>query len=111
MQFGSTQLIGAVFDEDLFSGWGVRPSDWSLGVSVQQELFPRASVEVGYHRRSFTMFTTGGLVTDNQAIGPNDVAAYTITVPNDPRLPDAGADDRSAVQHESERLRQRNQSW
>ena len=58
---------------------------------MQQELFPRASVEVGYHRRSFTMFTTGGLVTDNQAIGPNDVAAYTITVPNDPRLPNGGA--------------------
>ena len=35
-------------------GWGVRPSDWSFGVSVQQELFPRASVEVGYYRRTFT---------------------------------------------------------
>ena len=56
-------------------------------MSVQQELFPRASVEVGYHRRTFTMFTTGGVVTDNLAIGPNDVPTYTITVPNDSLTP------------------------
>ena len=56
---------------------------------MQQELFPRASVEVGYHRRWFTMFTTGGTVNDNQSIGPNDVASFTLTAPNDPRLPDA----------------------
>jgi hypothetical protein len=91
LRFGSTALIGSEFDEDLFSGWGVRPSDWAFGVSIQQELFPRASVEVGYHRRTFSMFQTGGTVNDNQAIGPNDVAAYTVTVPNDPRLPNVGA--------------------
>jgi hypothetical protein len=91
LRFGSTQLIGAVYDDALFSGWGVRPSDWAFGLSVQQQLFPRVSVEVGYHRRTFTQFTTGGTVNDNQSIGPNDVAAYTITAPNDPRLPNAGA--------------------
>ena len=64
------------FDPGLLSGWGVRPSDWSFGVSVQQEIFPRASVEVGYHRRTFTQFTTGGTVTDNLDVGPNDLAAY-----------------------------------
>jgi hypothetical protein len=90
VRFGSTQLIGQVFDEGLFSGWGVRPSDWSYGVSVQQELFPRASVEVGYHRRTFTQYFTGGTVSDNQAIGPSDVAAFTLTAPTDPRLPGSG---------------------
>ena len=54
----------------------MRPSDWSFGVSVQQELFPRASVEVGYYRRSFTQYFTGGTVTDNLAISPNDVGTY-----------------------------------
>ncbi len=54
------------------AGGAVRPSDWSFGVSVQQQIFPRASVEVGYYRRSFTMYTTGGTVTDNLAIAPND---------------------------------------
>jgi hypothetical protein len=89
-RFGSTQLIGAQYDEDLFSGSGVRPSDWALGLSIQQEIFPRASVEVAYHRRSFSMFTTGGIVNDNQAIGPNDIAAYTVTAPADSRLPGGG---------------------
>jgi hypothetical protein len=88
--FGSTQLIGAEFDPGVLSGWGVRPSDWSLGVSVQQEIFPRASLEVGYFRRSFTMFTSGGTVTDNLLVSPNDMAAMTFTAPRDPRLPDGG---------------------
>jgi len=92
VRFGSSALVGAIFDEDLFSGWGVRPSDWSFGLSVQQEIFPRGSVEVGYYRRSFTMFTTGGTVTDNQAISPSDVRSYTIPVPTDSlsRLPNSG---------------------
>jgi hypothetical protein len=88
--FASTQLIGATFDPDFLSGWGKRPSDWSLGISVQQELFPRASVEVAYHRRWFTMYTTGGSVTDNLAIGPNDVTSFTLTAPSDARLPGGG---------------------
>jgi hypothetical protein len=88
--FGSSQLVGAQFDPDLFHGWGLRPSDWSFGASVQQEIFPRASVEVGYYRRSFTMFTTGGTVTDNLLISPNDVQAYGVTV-NDSRLPGGNA--------------------
>jgi hypothetical protein len=93
VQFGSTDVIGAQFDPDLLSGWGKRPSDWAFGISVQQELFPRASVEVGYHRRAFTMFTTGGSVTDNLLVGPNDVASYTVTAPDDllGRLPNSGA--------------------
>ena len=96
--FGSTQLIGARFDPDCSAGWGKRPSDWSFGLSIQQELFPRASVEVGYHRRSFTMFTTGGTVTDNLAIGPNDVASFTLTVPTDSRAcRPAAADHRHAA--------------
>src|SRR5688572_3864421 len=90
LRFGSTQLIGAEFDPDLLEGWGVRPSDWAFAVSVQQEIFPRASVEVAYHRRTFTMFTTGGTVFDNQAIGPNDVARFTLTAPSDARLPGGG---------------------
>jgi len=89
--FGSTQLVGAQFDPSGLSGWGVRPSDWSYGVSVQQELFPRASVEVGYYRRTFTMYTTGGTVTENLAIPANGgVQAYTFTAPTDPRLPGGG---------------------
>jgi hypothetical protein len=91
LQFGSNQLVGAQFDPSLLSGWGVRPSDWSYGVSVQQQLFPRASVEVGYYRRTFTQYTTGGTVNNNLAITANNLATYSINVPNDPRLPNAGS--------------------
>ena len=90
LQFGSNQLVGATYDEGLFSGWGVRPSDWSLGASIQQEIFPRGSVEVGYYRRWFTQYFTGGTVTDNLSISPNDVASYTLRVPTDSRLPNSG---------------------
>ena len=88
--FGSTQLVGAQFDPSGLSGWGVRPSDWSYGVSIQQELFARASMEVGYYRRTFTMYTTGGTVSENLAIPTNGVQAYNFTVPVDPRLPGGG---------------------
>ncbi|HUK35664.1 MAG TPA: carboxypeptidase regulatory-like domain-containing protein, partial [Vicinamibacterales bacterium] len=61
--FGSSNFVGANYDPGLLSGWGVRPSDWSYGLSVQQQIVPKASVEVGYYRRTFTQFTTGGTVT------------------------------------------------
>jgi hypothetical protein len=88
--FGSNQFVGATFDPTVASGWGKRPSDWSFSLSVQQELFPRASVEVGYHRRSFTMYTTGGTVTDNLNLGPEDATPYFLTAPSDSRLPNGG---------------------
>jgi hypothetical protein len=87
--FGTTQFTSE-FDPDLLSGWGVRPSDWSFGVSIQQELFPRASVEVGYFRRALTQYATSGTVTDNLAISPNDVGTFFLTAPSDPRLPGGG---------------------
>ena len=90
LQFGSNQLVGANFDPSLLSGWGVRPSDWGFGVSVQQQIFPKASVEVGYYRRTFTQFTTGGTVTDNLAVSPGDVKAFNLTAPLVSRLPGGG---------------------
>ena len=107
LPFASTQLIGAhLRSGPALSGWGIRPSDWSFGVSVQQELFPRASVEVGYHRRWFTMYTTGGTVTDNLADRPERRRRFTLTAPSDPRLPGGGGQTvRSALQHRTRRVR------
>ncbi len=90
LDFGKTNTVGTNFDPGLLSGYGVRPSDWSYGVSVQQQLVARASVEVGYYRRTFTQFTSGGTVTDNLAVSPSDVSAYYVTAPLDPRLPGGG---------------------
>jgi hypothetical protein len=83
--FGTNRLT-TTYDPDLLSGWGVRPSDWSLGASVQQQVLPRASVEVAYHRRWFTGFT----VTDNRALSPSDFDRFSVTAPVDPRLPNGG---------------------
>ena len=50
---------------DILHGWGVRPSDWQFGASVQHEILPRVSAEIGYNRRWFNGFT----VTDNRVDG------------------------------------------
>jgi hypothetical protein len=67
-------------------GWGVRENDWQWGVTVQQEVIPRVSVEVGYARRWFK----GVTVTDNQARTPDEFDTYVVTAPSDPRLPNGG---------------------
>jgi hypothetical protein len=74
------------FNPDVLSGWGVRPYDWQFGASIQQEIAPRVSVEVGYHRRWFGNF----FVYDNTLIGPSDFVLTNITAPPNPALPDGG---------------------
>jgi len=74
------------YDPDLLKGWGVRPSDWDFGLSVQQQILRRMSVEVAYHRRSFAGFT----VQDNTLLAANELDAFSITAPADPALPGGG---------------------
>ncbi len=84
--FGNANVFSNTVDPDIQKGWGVRPSDWNFGVSVQHELIPRVSIDVGYVRRTFSGFN----VTDNLAIGPNDVTEFHVTAPQDSRLPGGG---------------------
>jgi hypothetical protein len=84
--FGSLVAPPQTYDPALLEGWGVRPGNWQFGVSLQREIFARVSVEAGYHQRWFDQFT----VTDNLAITPEDYEPYSITVPQDPRLPGGG---------------------
>ena len=58
---------------------------------MQQQLFARASVEAGYYRRTFTQYSTGGTVTDNLAISTSNMKTFSVAVPNDSRLPNAGS--------------------
>jgi len=67
-------------------GWGIRQNDWQWGVTVQQQVIPRMSVEVAYNRRWFQ----GNKVTDNTFRTSADYDAFTLTTPQDPRLPDGG---------------------
>ena len=86
LNFGSTNPNSTIVNPEILKGWGVRPSDWQFGVSVQQELLPRVSAEVGYYRRSFQNF----FVTDNLLVGPSDFTPWVYTAPRDPDLPDGG---------------------
>jgi hypothetical protein len=93
LAFGQPVLTGN-YDTDLLKGWGVRAGDWSFGVSVQQQLLKRMSVEVGYYRRWFDGFT----LNDNLSLANGDLTPYSINAPSDPRLPGGGGyTDRNAV--------------
>jgi hypothetical protein len=74
------------YDEQILKGWYNRPSDWQITATIQQEVLPRVSVEVGYTRRWLQNFT----VTDNRAVAPSDFTQFSVTAPNDPRLPGGG---------------------
>ena len=74
------------FDPDLLNGWGVRPSEWNLGISFQQRIGPRSSLDVTYTRRSFRGFS----VVDNLALESSDLTPFNLVAPLDSRLPDGG---------------------
>jgi hypothetical protein len=86
LNFGDLNNPLTVDPEVLASGWGKRPYDWHLGLSVQQELVPRVSIELGYNRRWYGNF----FVTDNLATAAGDYDFFTITAPTHPELPDGG---------------------
>ncbi len=83
--FGTSTFSNTV-DPDLLNGWGVRPSDRQLTISIQQEVLPRVSVDVGYARRTFHNF----MVSDNLEVGPEDFDQFSIPAPLDSRLPNGG---------------------
>jgi hypothetical protein len=85
LNFGTSANITEV-NQATLRGWNVRQSDWQWGVTVQQQVVPRVSAEVAYNRRWFL----GAKVTDNTLRGPADYQEFTITAPQDPRLPDGG---------------------
>src|SRR5204862_23556 len=85
LSFGKDRFTSTL-DPVLVNGWGVRPGDWQYGVSVQQEVLPRVSIEVGYNRRWLTDFT----LTDNRAQLATDFGQFSVTAPLDPLLPGGG---------------------
>jgi len=87
LNFGNPNPTFEIVNPAILEGWGVRPSDWQLGVSVQQELAPRVSLNVGYNRRWFQNF----FVTDNLRTAAADYERWTVTVPQNPLLPGAGS--------------------
>jgi hypothetical protein len=85
LNFGKP-VFSTTFDDEILEGWGVRPSDWQFGASVQQKVLNGVSVEAGYFWRRLYGFT----VNDNQAVTAADYSTYSITAPLDSRLPGGG---------------------
>jgi hypothetical protein len=86
LNFGGLSGATTEVNPETLRGWGVRENDWQWGLTVQQELLPRVSVEVGYSRRWFQGF----VVTDNINRDPSEYDSWTINAPGDPRLPGGG---------------------
>jgi Carboxypeptidase regulatory-like domain len=74
------------FDPSLLKGWGVRPSDWNLGVTMQQQIGSRSAIDVTYSRRWYRGFS----VVDNLALQPSDLTPFSLVAPLDARLPGGG---------------------
>ena len=86
LNFGNANPNTTTINPDILGGWGVRPNDWQFGASVQHELVPRVSVELGYNRRWWGNF----FVTDNVLTTAADYDVYSIVIPEHEHLPDSG---------------------
>jgi hypothetical protein len=84
-RFG-TNVLTNNFDPAILNGWGVRPSDWNLAVSLQQQVSQRSAVNISYTRRWYRGF----FAVDNLALQPSDLTPFSIVAPVDPRLPGGG---------------------
>ena len=80
------QVFARTFDPEYVGGWSRRPNNWSLGLSVQQEVIPRVSVTVGFHRNWWGNW----YVVDNRSTNIQDYTPFSIKAPSDPRLPGGG---------------------
>lgn len=88
--FGSNNVSALLnvlkFDPNMQTGWGKRGYNWEFGVSVQQELTSRMSLDIGFFRKWYGNFQ----VADNGALAPSDFNFINLTAPADARLPGGG---------------------
>jgi hypothetical protein len=80
------QVFVRSFDPAYVGGWGTRPNNWGLGLSVQHEVMPRVSVTVAYNRNWWDNW----YVVDNRATNFEDYTPFSIDAPVDARLPNGG---------------------
>jgi len=89
--FGTQVAPTTTYDPSIVTGWGVRPYNWELQTSIQQQVAPRVSVYLGYSRRWFGNF----FATQNTAVTNASYTPYCIGIPTAPSvtgvpLPNAG---------------------
>ena len=74
------------FADEIFNGWFNRGYTWQGSLSVQQELAPGLSADIGYFRTWHGNFR----VEHNVLTTPADYDPYCVTAPSDSRLPGGG---------------------
>src|SRR5262249_42058500 len=84
----SNRLFGQPFrstfyDQSITEGWNTRPYSWQGSLSLQHELRPGASVNIGYFWTQYANFS----VNQNQLVTPADFTTFCLTGPSDARLP------------------------
>jgi hypothetical protein len=79
-----TLNAGLTYSPDLLNG--LRPWDTQVGVALQQQILPRVSAEIQFNKR----WWYGQYVTRNLAVQQSNWTAYSITAPQDSRLPGGG---------------------
>jgi hypothetical protein len=83
--FGSA-LSASRVNPDIMSGWGVRPVDQQFNISIQQEVLPRVSVEVGYARRNWDNI----YYTHSEGLNSSHYQVIDFPIPQHPDLPGGG---------------------
>jgi hypothetical protein len=81
-----TQVFNTNYDPNMVTGWGHRPSVWSRGIGVQQELVSGVALNVGFFRNSWGNLS----MVDNTLTSLTDYTPFSITAPLDARLPGGG---------------------
>ena len=84
--FGNLDPNLTTIDPEILGGWRTRPYNWQFGASLQHELLPRVSVDVGYNRRWWGNF----FATVNTLVSASDYETYTVPLPSHADLPGAG---------------------
>jgi hypothetical protein len=87
-RFGQFIPSSTLFDDSVL--YDNRDFLWDINVDVQHELIHGLSVNFGYNHNWDGTFTVTQSIVDGRALGPSDYDEFCITVPNDPRLPNAG---------------------
>ena len=86
-QLRAAEYLATIVDPKVLIGWGVRPHDNQYTFTVQQQVIPRVSADFSFTHRSFHGF----LVTNDLNRDPATAYdTYTVTAPQDPRLPNGG---------------------
>ena len=80
--FGQPNIVTNYTDEAR-EGFNKQAYNWQSSVSVQHELRPGLSMNIGYFRTWYGGF----LVTDNPNVDPTSYDPYCVTAPVDSRLP------------------------